>query len=494
MSPTSKEAGTSIRRVRFRRVALRLNTLAALILAVVLVGMLNYLSYRNYRRFDITRTKFFGLSEKTHSLLGSLTNDVQVTVFFSPSHPYYQHVTHLLDEYAYTSDRLQIEKVDPHRHHARTRELATRLGIQQDDVIVFECDGRVDLIEDRDLVKVEYDTISVPLKPSASYFRGELMISSAINSVAQEHRPTVCYLLGHLERDVDSFDEYTGYSDIVQAIRDDNIDLESVVFGERKTVPVDCDALIVAGPAKRISQPERDLIRHYLDRSGRVLFLLDPLRSGGFEPLLADWGVRLRDDIAVDPTTTLTGQEIVISEYGSHPITKSLANVATSFPLSRSVEPIMDVGADTDPADKPKVVVLAATTESGWAETDLEQNPMAFQVGVDRPGPIPVAVAIEKGPVSGVDVQIRPTRLVVIGDSDFVSNGALGGGNKDFFLGALNWLLEREELMAIEAKPFETYRLMVTRDQKRLLFLSIVLGIPGAVGVVGVLVWLRRRA
>ena len=46
-------------------------------------------------------------------------------------------------------------------------------------------------------------------------------------------------------------------------------------------------------------------------------------------------------------------------------------------------------------------------------------------------------------------VPIIANRVVVIGDSDFVSNAALTGGNSDFFMSALNWLLERAELMAI---------------------------------------------
>ena len=55
--------------------------------------------------------------------------------------------------------------------------------------------------------------------------------------------------------------------------------------------------------------------------------------------------------------------------------------------------------------------------------------------------------------------------MVVFGDSDFVSNGALAGGDQDLFMSALNWLLDREELMAIAPKPIEEIKLSLTRKQ-----------------------------
>jgi ABC-type uncharacterized transport system involved in gliding motility auxiliary subunit len=144
-------------------------------------------------------------------------------------------------------------------------------------------------------------------------------------------------------------------------------------------------------------------------------------------------------------------------------------------------------------ADRPRVVPLAATSLSGWAETDLEQNPATYDPGIDRPGPISIAVAVEKGTTPAIDVALPPTRMVVFGDSDFVANGALSAGNADLLLNSLNWLLERETQMAISPKLFADYRLtMESAAQRRLLWTVVVL-IPGAVALLGGMVWLVRR-
>ena len=106
---------------------------------------------------------------------------------------------------------------------------------------------------------------------------------------------------------------------------------------------------------------------------------------------------------------------------------------------------------------------------------------------------MPVAVAIERGPVPGVHVQIRPTRLVVIGDATFAANGGLMGANADLFLNAVNWLLDREDLLALSPKPCDELRLVMHAAQLRNLFLGAVLGLPGFVAAYGGWYLWRRR-
>jgi ABC-type uncharacterized transport system involved in gliding motility auxiliary subunit len=89
----------------------------------------------------------------------------------------------------------------------------------------------------------------------------------------------------------------------------------------------------------------------------------------------------------------------------------------------------------------------------------------------------------------------RPeTRLVVIGDSDFVANSTISfSGNIDLFLNAINWIAEQENLIAIRPKSPDDRRVTMTQDQLRLVgWLSLIL-VPGAVFGLGVYNWWRRR-
>ncbi|MBU0678824.1 MAG: GldG family protein [Verrucomicrobia bacterium] len=491
---TSTEARKGMRRRSRRRMAIGLNVIAALSLAALLVAMVNYLSYRYYLRGDWSSSHFYSISEKTDHLLQSLTNDVDVIVFFQRGQRIYSDVENLLQEYQTASRRIRVEYVDPDRDLARTEVLIAEYGVSSANVVIFIAGGRSKFVTAEDIVDYDYSYAQYGQMPREIAFKGEQAFSSAIQSITQAKRPIVYFLAGHGEKAVDDFDQYSGYSGIAKHIERDNVAVRTLNFGEMQDVPQDADALIIAGPMKRLAQPEADLIAQYLERNGRVLFLLDAVFESGLDALLEDWGIVLGRDLVVDASRTLTGRELFVSEYGSHPICEPLAGITTIFYLPRSVRPLNGSGAEEKTSvDKPRVTLLASSSESGWAETDVDESPLKYDAARDRPGPVPVAAAAEKGPALGMGVRIRPTRMVVVGDSDFAANGALSGGNLDFFMNSLNWLLEREELMAIAPKTYEESRLILSGNQLTALLLIAVAGMPLAIAVIGAFVWAWRR-
>ena len=477
-----------------RKFAISVNTLVSLGLAALLVLMINYLSYRHHIRLDWSRSRYYSLSDKTLGLLSGLTNRIDAIVFFQPGHEVYEDIRNLLQEYEYAAPMLRVEWVDPDRDLARTEELMRKYQVDQANVVVFDAAGRNKYVTARDLAEYDYTPVQFGQPPERILFKGEQAFSSAIQSITEARRPAVYFLQGHGERDVDSFNRAAGYSSLSQEIKRDNVEVRKLTLGEAQAIPADCDALVIAGPEKRISEQELNLIRDYLRQKGRLLVMLDAMTQTGLEPLMEEWGVRLADDVVVDATRTLSGRELFITRYEPHPITGKLKNETSILYLPRSVEPVLSAEEAGGAPDKSRVMPLAASSEAGWAESDLTQNPMKFDAGADRPGPVTVAVAAERGPVPGIDVQIRPTRVVVFGDSDFASNAALTGGNTDFFLSVLNWLLERSDLMAIAPKPVEQNRLTLTEVQLRMLHWLAVVVLPLLVAMVGVGVWLRRRS
>ncbi|HBA84619.1 MAG TPA: hypothetical protein DCZ95_11035 [Verrucomicrobia bacterium] len=475
------------------RTVMGLNAVFVVALAAMLVLMLNYLSFRHYRRFDWSRSRYYSLSEKSANLLSGLTNDVSVILLIQPGQDNYADIDNLLKEYAAASPRILLERVDPDRDIARTEELARKYKIDQVNVVVFDADGRSKYVQVDEVSDIDYAPLRYGQSPVKTAFRGEQVFSSAIQDITQGRRPVVYFLQGHGERDVENFDRVDGYSRLAQEIRGDNVEIRKLVLGEQKAVPDDCDALIVAGPAKMLAGSEIDLIRAYLQRKGRMMVLLDAMTQTGLEALLSEWRVQLGQDVVVDGARTLSGRELFVTAYGEHPIVQRLRHVTTVFYLPRSVAPAAETEESVNPADKPHAVALAASSDSGWAEMNMDQNPMKFDAETDQPGPVPVAVAVEKGPVPGFDVQIAPTRLVVFGDSDFISNGGWVGGNADLFMSSLNWLLQREQMMGIAPRPIEQSRLVMNDAQLQGLFWMVVAGIPAGVAFLGFLVWIQRR-
>jgi ABC-type uncharacterized transport system involved in gliding motility auxiliary subunit len=489
-------ARQSIRERARRRLALGLNFGLVMLLAGALVAMLNYLSSRHYARYDWSRSKLYSLSDKTRGLLAATTARVDVVVLFQAGHPLYEHVDNLLKEYEIASRNIHVDRVDPDRELARTEEIARRYNATHANVVLFASGERTKFVAAGDMQEIDYASMMQGGEAEMKAFKGEQAFSSAIEDVTRGRVPVVYFLTGHGEGDTLDRDPSGGFSDIRREIEHDNVTVRTLKLAEAQAVPDDADAVVIAGATRRIPMAEVDLLRKYLDRSGRLVVLLSGTVDPGLEELLGEWGIRAGNDVVVDPSHTLSGLELFLDDYGDHPITRNLRGLASVFYMPRSVEPASaDEEGEGAQADKPRVEALVRSSATSWAESDREQKPMRFDAARDRKGPFSVAVAAEKGGVASLDVEIRPTRVVVFGDSDFVSNfSALSAANADLFLSGLNWALEREELLAIAPKAMEDTRLVMDDLQLRLLFWSVVVGLPGIVGIIGAAVWFRRRS
>jgi hypothetical protein len=105
-----------------------------------------------------------------------------------------------------------------------------------------------------------------------------------------------------------------------------------------------------------------------------------------------------------------------------------------------------------------------------------------------------LAAAMVANAIPGV-VQQGVTRIVVTGDSIFLANRQIeSAANRDFASYAVNWLLERNELLGGEGpKQMNQYRLLMTNSQLERARWTLLLGMPGSALLLGFLVWFRRR-
>jgi len=91
------------------------NVVVAAVAAIVLVAMLNGISYKRFVnvRFDLTSTRRWSLSPQTTKVIKNLKNDYRLVVLISELGPYHAQAKDLIDEYGYLSSKLKIEKIDP---------------------------------------------------------------------------------------------------------------------------------------------------------------------------------------------------------------------------------------------------------------------------------------------------------------------------------------------------------------------------------------------
>ena len=484
----------------FERRQTRYGTLAgtSVVLVLAIIVALNYVLARQNIRWDLTAAQQYSLSDQTRRVLDGLTAPIRILVFARElDFPRYRD---RLGEYAYLSNQVTVDYIDVDKQPM----LARQYEVQSYGTIVFDYDGRVE--------RVVSDS--------------EQDLTNGLITVLQGVQQTVYFLQGHGEK-VHTGSDRDGYSTITDALGLDNFDVESVVLAQQSAVPEDTTVLVVAGPQTDLLPGEVEALRVYLDRGGKLLVLIDPPSDSeapepdGLLGLLGEWGIELGTDVVVDASGMgqLLGADAsvpVVANYPFHPITDRF-NLLTAYPLARSVN------ATTGTPDGRVAQVFLETSAQSWAEADIDelatgQVELNEEAG-DRPGPVAIGMAVSapapsvEPAVTGAEgdagddahdetsaeddeAEVTPpeTRLVVIGDSDFATNGVVGiQGNRDMFLNTVNWLAQQENLISIRAREPEDRRLTLTADgQRRLFWLSLFL-VPGCVLGSGVYTWWRRR-
>jgi ABC-type uncharacterized transport system involved in gliding motility auxiliary subunit len=265
-------------------------------------------------------------------------------------------------------------------------------------------------------------------------------------------------------------------------------------------IPDDASILIVAGPRKDLLEPELAEITRFIERGGKVMFLLDPEGPPGLPPYLTNYGVMVVEGVVVDLVSRLFGGDFlmpVITSYEQHPISKNF-EVASFFPVA------LEVKTTEKMPERVSAQVLARTSPNSWLKRDFQElkaelrsegRPLLNE-RLDEKGPIPVAVVatLTTRREGATDKEPKKARIVVYGDSDFASNNYLNlSGNRDLFLNTVSWLAEEENLIAIRPKESGSFFSPVTANQERLIFWLSMIVLPAVVVGSGVATYIWRR-
>ena len=275
----------------------------------------------------------------------------------------------------------------------------------------------------------------------------------------------------------------TGLSRLAGLIELQGADLYTLEW--RNGVPPDADLVIIAGPTSDLTADQTAWLWAYLQQGGHVLLLAESpgvsgvralnSRSGLVTLLWDDMGVRPRDDVVVTengtrfasppgdqvgrgtptPTplppieqTALLADFITTNFNATHPILAGIEG-GLAFFEARSLE--------VDEAPSPTQVTALVMSDSGfYGETAfldyVTGAPTDYNIGVDTGRSSLVLAAALENSESG-------TRIVVIGDRDFATNGKglqtsppysasfLYPDNVRFLFNSINWLLGVEGIV-----------------------------------------------
>ena len=443
-----------------RSTRLGLNGFLAILLMTGILAIVNFLVVRHGNRWDLSETQRFSLAPQTLQVLGQLKKEVRIMVFSHERSPGFRIYRDLLEGYEYGSPQISVTYIDPEKEPLKAREYE----ISKIDTAVFESGER---------------TIHVP-KPSESN------LTSALIRVTKEKSKRLVFLEGHGERQITD-QERGGLSLAGKNLEAQGYQVTRGSLRKDPTLLNDTSVLIIPGPRESVEQEELRHVTRFAAEGGRLLLLLDPQISSGFEEWISQWGLTLGPGIVVDPEDRVaqgSPTALLIRRFTDHKITKEFT-APVLLPVLQAVSFARNPGTNLS------FTSLLQSSEQSWAETDFERNAPEFEEGSDKKGPFTLAGALGRKSTPS-DSTVQPS-LVIIGNSAFASNAYLPfPGNTDFLFNAIAWLADEEALISVSPKESSFPLFIPNPAQEQMLFAVQVFSVPFLILFSGVAVWRRR--
>ena len=472
-------------------------------------------------RLDLTEDKIYTLSGGMEQIVDELDDVLTIKLFESKDLPP-QHalvardVNDFLDGLASTSDDVEVvrRRPDPAEEGDEDTIEAQMLGVPQVQS-TLQSQSELQLKNIYLGVSMTYADRK-EIIPFVEQIDGlEYRVASLANQMLRRELKTIGFLSGHDEMTLDVHLPTlagvlsTNYNVIqVEAAEDQDLDLSAL------------DVLVVARPISPFPQQHIDALRDYIDQGGKVAFLLDPIlvfpdpqgtallggqNTASLASFVNRYGVFVDQDLLLDyrSYSNFPGSALPYPYWMRVPVIddKIAGNVETTVLAWAS-----SVGITQSEVGPVEVIPLLETTAFA-ARLELPDEQSVFNVSPDiipevsetdlREQLTGVAVT-GTAPAGQINGESSSFRLVVIGDSDWISDAVVnqpdGADNLFLFSNLIDWLAQEDALADIRSKLITSRQLLFdSQTHRNLVQYGNVVGIPFFFALLGVIRFLMRR-
>ncbi len=440
----------------------RLASAGTAVLILALAALLAWLSMRFPFVADWTSASRHTLSPASVELLGKLTGPLEITAYAREEPELRDVVRRVIDRYRRYKPDLGLQFVNPDVVPDEVRSL----GVTVNGELVLKYQGRVEHVRSDN----------------------EQEFANALQRILRAHDRWLAFVEGHGERSaVGQANHDLGVW--AQHLKQRGYHFRPVNLAETHAVPDNTSVLIIAGPQSPFLPGEVNIVLHYLDDGGNLLWLADPGATQGLDVLAARYGVSLPAGTVIDTAGQLLGLNdptitvVTASLYAPHPALKDFT-LTTFLPTAGAIMPVS--GSEWTWAP------LLSTGNHAW----LEAGPLQGEVGMDAAdvqGPLTLGAALTRARPAAQGKAVPEQRAVIVADGDFLSNTYVANSaNLELGLRLISWLGRDEGLISIPARTAGDTQLEMDSTLLGSLGVLFFLVLPLGLMVTGITVWWRR--
>ena len=494
---------------RIQRLRIGLNVFVQFLLLLVLFGLANYLAARHFKQWDYTFDRKFTLAPSTVDYLKKVTVPIKITALTVRGSEPEKDLSALLQQYKEaTKGRVEVKVIDTRRdvqaYEAFKAQLfKSRFPTELSNGILVQADGPAGSKSGQNPYKfiTEDSMYEVdPVKKTATAFKGESLLNSAIRGVTSVDRPTIGIVAGlgtwrQLPNMTSVYDELKRISGL------QNIDLEPFPILAETEVPAHLNGLLWIA-AEDISEREQEILTRFFETPGHSLMLmLNPAnRTPTLDKFLATYGISPQEDRVLTAKSTSSGPvkrfDVDARFLDGTPLTQGIVSQNTIF-LDQTRSLKIETGTEKQRAENIEVKpLLSPNAGDYWGEKNFDEALPVYNAGIDNAAPVYIAAAAERGAAKDPRVQVKSSRLLVFGNSAFADPDSITPQNFDFMTRSLNWMLHRDVVAPNDSstdKSKHRFRIMIKPEQWQRIFWTTTIILPLAALMTGLMVWSSRR-
>ncbi|MEN9434166.1 MAG: hypothetical protein RLZZ422_1755 [Pseudomonadota bacterium] len=448
----------------------------------LILGGLAFLSAQFSNQFDWTYGNRNSLSPSTQSLLRSIQEPLELVAYLPQNSEVKDSLEKLIKKY-------QLIKAD------------TRLTILNPDLSPQQA------VQD----EVQYTGQLVLKLGTGNNQRKELLDSlneanfvSALMRMTRHTERIALFIEGHGEKQP-LWTESNGLSRLTEVLEKSGFKIQPHHLLKTQSIPTNTSLVVLAAPQSNLLESEVKLLSDYIKQGGNLLWLQDPGDLKGLGELANSLNIKIHQGTVVDANESLQAMlgikhpaVVPVIEYDPRSkLTRNL-KIQTIFPFATMVT--RNQAPDGEKSEVWLTEEFLQTLPQSWLEVEPLQDKVVYDdTKGDLMGPITIGLSLartleENSSTKTSMIQNKQQRVVIIGDSDFLTNQFIGyGGNLDLATQIFNWLSADDALVGIKSNPAPDLVFEMNKALSMGLALFFLLGLPALLFITGLWIWARRQ-
>ncbi len=418
--------------------------LITLVLVLILLGLANYLSFKNNKELDLTKYQLHSLSAQTKNVLKGLQKDLEFVLFAKRSD--WNRYLVLLNMYKRLKPEVTLRVIDTDSEPG----LVALNKVTVSGTMLIKYQGR------------EYRTV----------LKDELALTNALMKISQKKSSTLYFSTGHSESSL-SDESQGGLSYLSSVLK--NASYKMGIIPLEREMPKEANVFFITDPKVDFTVSEILFLERFLERGGNLILTLSPRFDGSelknIQTFLTSKGINFINGIVLDRLSASSGGQastaMIDSYLEDNPITKGFKG-RTLFPVSSFFK------TQTNSKYSWSSVINSTTFPATWGETnfsEVESGRATYTADKDYKGPLAIAALGLRKDQKG--------RILVFGSSSFIANQLQGQANNfNLFLNAIGWMGDEKSIKSLNRPNLKGNLIYISDIHFGLIFYVVILFFP----------------